>query len=89
MLTDPKQAILSFIERKVMETYAGAADDVIRAAKELGLGEATVEEVECDLLIWDDDNVPQPTGRYCTELQVTGKDKNGEQWWVEVSSDRN
>ena len=89
MLTDPKQAILSFIETKVMETYAGPAEDVIRAAKELGLGEAKVEEVQCDLLIWGDDDVPKPTGRYCTELQVAGTDKQGREWWVEVSQDRN
>lgn len=89
MVTDPKQAILSFIEQHVMETYAGPAEDVIRAAKELGLGETHLEEVHCDLLTWNEKDVPEPTGCRCTELHVTGKDKNGSEWLVEVSPDRN
>ncbi|MEK7678310.1 MAG: hypothetical protein AAB676_20965 [Verrucomicrobiota bacterium] len=89
MLTDAKQAILSFIEKHTMETYAGPAEDVIRAAKELGLGEAAAEEAQVELLIWGDDDVPKSTGRYATEVQVTGRDKNGREWWVEVSPDRN
>lgn len=88
MPIDAKTAILSFLQLRIMETYDGPADDVLQAAKELGVGEeATVMDVECEWPPWDEH--PGPTGIFLMERQVVGKDKNGNDWFVGLSPQQN
>jgi len=88
MPIDAKTAILSFIQLRIMETYDGPAEDVLRAARELGVGEeATVMDVECEWSSWDEH--PGPTGVSMVERQVVGKDKNGNDWFVGISPQQN